>query len=216
MHLEGFSMKWLCAIVVFTGFKLSSACAQNLDDTALARCPGYEKEHPLVSELTWSVSCLLQAIHDRDKGIIAELSEQARCSVMACESEGVLDEDVSVYIFGIGETGKARYPLQSPNDAIRTVLMKSNAALIVVAPSLKGAHVTVIPRTGRESVRADEGHNRDYFECDFDYDPERSIWIVSGGFCLYGTGEEESSDAVVDLTGNDAGSIPVMLWKPKT
>jgi hypothetical protein len=211
------SMQGLCMLIAII-FSTSIAYAQNADDDALARCPNYEKNHPVVSELSWSIDCLLQAIYDGDKRIIAELSESARCGGTLCEAEGILYEDASNFILGAKGTGKWRPTLSSEIDSVRTVLKRSTSVLITYAPDILGrVYVKLIPRPGKDSVARGPGLDKDYFVCFFKYDGERSIWVVSGGFCLLETDSyvsEENYNDVVDLTGN-AESSPVMIWKPR-
>ena len=83
--------------------------------------------------------------------------------------------------------------------------------------------VTFAPRPGNPREPLGKGWMSSFFICDFKLDRERSIWIVTNGFCgnesdVFAGSDEESGaaidKAVVDLDGYDS-KLPVMVWKPK-
>jgi len=190
--------------------------AQDLDGTPLASCANYEKNHPLVSDLSWSVNCLLQAIYDGDKRAIVALAPAERCEPkVGCDAEGILDEATSEFIFGFKDTGKVWKDV----DAVQTVLRRSSHILVTYSLYLPNeVHVRLIPRPGKDSTHRGPGFNRDYFACFFRYDNDSAIWVVDGSFCTLGTDryvDESNYEEVIDLTGNDSASLPVMTWKPR-
>jgi len=207
-----------CIAVAILLWDCSPAHAQQspVHTSPLLACPDYGLGYPLVSDLSWSINCFLQSVFDGNKAVIAELAPAAGCW-MSCDSEGILDIVASEFLFGFKDTGK-RYA-SSPNDALQIILKRSSHVLVTYARGNNGAvEVRLIPRPGKASVRREDGWSVDFFVCDFEFDPKRSIWAVKEPFCLLETDSyvtNQNAREIVDLNGNGNESQPVLTWRPR-
>lgn len=202
----------LCAIAAICFF-YGHAQAQNVK---LENCPGYDGAHPVVSDVTWSANCLLQAIYEKNKNVIAALSPEARCTTMA-PCDGPLDEDTSRFIFGPVDP---RYGLKSMFEMI------AKAKSVTVAFNRDYGdimNVLFIPRPGKKKDTPSGGWMSAFFACDFKLDDETGIWKVVTGFCssesdvFSGGGEDEAAplkEIMLDFE-SPSSDLPIVVWKAK-
>lgn len=112
-------MKILClALIALALSCLSSARAQGLEGTPLTSCPGYIADHPIVSELSWSVNCFLDAIHKKDRALAVAIAPYAKCDPQEPDYcfEGV-EATASGHFFGEGPSVSSLYTLLTGTDS---------------------------------------------------------------------------------------------------
>jgi hypothetical protein len=204
-------MKSLYALIVFFVMSLSSGVgiAQDFDDAPLARCPSYEKNSPAISQIGWAVTCLLTALHNGDKEIIAILSPASRCDRAPKYCDGPLDRHTSESLFGLEASSKVT------GDAASTWLKKRKSFLVSFYDQPEGRiEVRIISRPGKESVIVRDGLYRDFYATDFIFDPEIGMWRVDGMLFYFETDSYQmaNGDSPVDLTGRHS-VLPSFIWK---
>lgn len=184
--------------------------AQNIEGTALTRCPGYEKDNATATQLAWSVGCLLQAIKDRDKEIVAAFSDHVACrATLPCD--GPMDEFNSWNLFGRPDD-RSGFGGEIPR-------MLDNATSVNIFPRFDDDHYAVevlfAPRPGPAKLT---GRHRDsWFLCAFYFNEQKKIWVVREHFCHFETEFDDprlASGVEFDLDGNDI-NVPYMVWKPR-
>jgi hypothetical protein len=183
----------------------------------LENCPGYRGSNPVALGVTQSAACLLQAIYEKDKNVIAALAPDARCTTTH-PCDGPLDEDTSRFIFG---------PLQPYYE--RTMLEMITKAKSVTVTFTRDygdiINVSFIPRPGKKKSTPTEGWMSVFFSCDFEFNDETRVWNVTHGFCFSesdryaGGGDDEFADPPLkeqtfDFESPDS-DLPIMKWKAK-
>jgi hypothetical protein len=207
-------MRIAIALISLSLSLAGNAHAHDIEGTALTSCPGYAKDDAGVSQLSWTVGCFLQAIKDRNKSIIAALSEDARCyEPEPCD--GAMSENNSIMLFGSPS---------DPDAGAEIPRMLDQATFVNIFPRFEddrySVEVLFAPRPGPSKIDARIRYFKDrkWFICGFYFDAMRGIWVVWDKFCHFETEfvdpREDRNAPPFDLDGNGQ-SVPYMVWKPR-
>jgi len=182
-----------------------------LGDTPAGSCPG--RTGGYASELSWTINCFLQAVLDKNKDVIAQLSTFARC-LEKHPCDGVLNMDTSQFIFGP--------QLPYYKNTLYDLISKAKSITITFDPRNDSVAVFFFPRPGKAKDTLSNGWMKSFFACFFFYDKQQGIWMMSD-LCadetdVFTGSEDESAKyletTTIDLNGGDS-TFPIMIWKPR-
>ncbi len=202
-------MKAVITFIAVSLFCLSAAHAQSRHEAILESCPGYLWQHPITSDLNWSVTCFLQAIRDKNKALAVAIAPAAKCLPVdpaACV-DGIMDEPMVDLFFG-------DVPGHSTSTSFNQLIAATDTVVVTydIIDRSNGVQVYFLVAPEKRMVNFVAGRMKDFFDCHFSFNEERNMWLMEENITMETDDYDESRE--IDLSG-DSSALPAMIWKPK-